>query len=103
MVVPPTLHRVILLTSDDVHRARPAYTPIAPGDQVKFVNLIDAPVVLRFPHGLFDQDVLQLSFRSKVILTAQSPDDGRYPYSGDVNSQTDVLKGESNPEMIIDR
>lgn len=103
MVTPPTFHRVILLTSGMVHRARPAYAPVAPGDQVRFVNLIDGNVTLRFPHGLFDRDELNLSFRAKDVLTVLDADDGRYPYTGDVNGQPNVLQGESNPEMIVDR
>lgn len=103
MVLTSTAHKVVLLKiAAGNYRARPAYQPATPGEDVRFINLTGGTVVITFPGGLFTQDTLTLADGAKntVTLRDQLPD-GRYAYAAQVGG-VDV-QGESSPEIIVDR
>jgi hypothetical protein len=103
MALTSTAHKVLLLKiAPDNYRARPAYQPAAPGEDVRFVNLTGGTVVITFPAGLFTQDTLTLAQGTKNTLTVRDQlPDGRYVYAAQVGG-VDV-QGESSPEIIVDR
>jgi hypothetical protein len=98
------VQKVFLLsvgTTSITYRARPAYIPVVPGDQVKFVNRTGQTVQLTFPAGLFAKPLTSIDNTGAEALIVQDVADGRYPYQGVVNGAP--VEGESSPEIIVDR
>jgi plastocyanin len=104
MVDPLTPQAKVFLLSVGVneYRARPAFTAVAPGNRVRFVNLTGGSVVLTFSGDVFDKTTLTLTSGGKDTVTVQDRPDGRYAYTGLVNGNSPV-QGESSPEIIVDR
>lgn len=99
------MHKVFLLSvglpGNVTYRARPAYTPVTPGDLVKFVNRTGLPVDLSFPAGVFAKPSTSISNAEADIMLVMDVPNERYAYSGTVGGQP--VQGESSPEIIVDR
>jgi hypothetical protein len=94
-------HKVFLLNFGAIVKARPAFTPVAPNDKVKFVNRAGGAAHLQFTGGVFNVANLTVDDGQSQIVTVQSVNDGRYSWSGTVNGIP--VDGESSPEIIVDR
>ena len=93
------------LPGNITYRARPAYTPVTPGDTVKFVNRTGLPVNLTFPGGVFAKSSTSIGNASADVMLVMDVPSERYVYEGRVGNPVDgaLVLGESSPEIIVDR
>jgi hypothetical protein len=106
MVVTSGPHKVVLLkVGTNSYKARPAYQPTAPNEEIRFINLTEDEVVMTFPAGLFESTTLTLAAGAKGSRTVLDQlGDGRYTYTARVGGANGVVvDGESSPETIVDR
>lgn len=99
---PAMVHRIVLLET----KVRPAYVAIGPGDTVRFVNHSNGVARLEFhgPNGTpFEEELVPIGKgqSSETFTVAPKAEAGRYKYRVVVKKRR--LKGESSPEIIIDR
>jgi hypothetical protein len=103
------LHKVFLLSvglpGNITYRARPAYTPVTPGDTVKFVNRTGLTVNLVFPGGVFAKPSTSIGNAGADVMLVMDVPSERYVYSGTVGDPVagQPVLGESSPEIIVDR